>query len=347
LHHSDGCTHGALLTFICGATLVRPGSLSPASLIDSLGRVGPRGVSHWIVTPTILRYLSMVGEEAKSFLGAESFRFLISTGAYLPEPQWREFEERFGRMVVNVYGLTETVAESVYCGPSAETRRLGTIGKPIDAEAKIVDAEGRPVPPGTPGELCLKGRHIMKGYFRNPEETEKVLRDGWLFTGDIVSVDEDGFYRIVGRKKNIIIVAGLNVHPEDVTDVIRTMPGVADAVTFGLPDEVFGERVVSCVQRRRGTQLDPQDVRAFCMTMMVSYKLPRDIFIVDDMPRGPVGKVQIEEIKKAVLGSREDHHELPAGTTCSAVGVAANVPTWQGRPAGARAGARGRQGSGP
>jgi acyl-CoA synthetase (AMP-forming)/AMP-acid ligase II len=125
------------------------------------------------------------------------------------------------------------------------------------------------------------------------------------------------------------------------------MPGVADAVTFGLPDEVFGERVVSCVQRRRGTQLDPQDVRAFCMTMMVSYKLPRDIFIVDDMPRGPVGKVQIEEIKKAVLGSREDHHELPAGTTCSAVGVAANVPTWQGRPAGARAGARGRQGSGP
>jgi long-chain acyl-CoA synthetase len=309
LHHTDGCFHGALLQFACGGTLVRPGSFAPASLLESLDRAGRSGITHAILTPTFIYYLTMVPDQAREVLGSASFEYLISTGAFLNEPLWREAENTFGKRIVNVYGLTETVTESLYCGPSDATRRIGTIGKPVDCEARVVGDDGSPVPPGTPGELCLKGPHVMKGYFRNPEETVKVLRDGWLLTGDIATVDEDGFYRIVGRKKNVIITGGINVYPEDVTNVVRAMPGVADAVTFGLPDEVFGERVVCCIQPEAGASLGPNDVRRHCRQSMATYKIPRDVHFIDALPRGPVGKIQIEEVKRMLQAMAEETSE--------------------------------------
>jgi long-chain acyl-CoA synthetase len=140
----------------------------------------------------------------------------------------------------------------------------------------------------------------MKGYFRMPEETAKVLKDGWFHTGDLGWRDEDGFFHIVGRKKDVIITGGVNVYPEDVTGVLRGLPGVLDAVTFGLPDETWGEKVVSCVLPAQGVVLTVEALAAAFLERASRQKLPKEIHILDDFPRGPAGKVVTALVKKKV-----------------------------------------------
>jgi long-chain acyl-CoA synthetase len=225
---------------------------------------------------------------------------VISTAAYLDEGLWRRFEERFEVPVVNVYGLTESVCEALYCGPDPATRRIGTIGKPIDCEARIVGESGDDVEPGSAGELILRGDNVMRGYFRMPEETAEVLKDGWFYTGDLAATDEDGFFRIVGRKKSVIITGGVNIYPEEVTTVLRAIPGVLDAVTFGMPDETWGERVVSCVVPVPGRALCVDGIAAQFVERASREKLPLEIHLADDLPRGPAGKVVLAEVKAMI-----------------------------------------------
>lgn len=245
------------------------------------------------------------------------FKFLISTAAYLDENLWRSFEQRYRVRVVNVYGLTETVCESLYCGPDDATRKLGTIGKPIDAEARVVDETGAALPDGKTGELCLRGDHVMKGYFRMPDEAAKVLKDGWFHTGDLGWRDADGFFHIVGRTKDVIITGGVNVYPEDVTGVMRGIPGVLDAVTFGMPDETWGERVVSCVLPAPDAQLTVEALAAAFLERASRQKLPKEIHILDEFPRGPAGKVVTALVKKKV-GELNAKPAMPANAGGSA-----------------------------
>ena len=139
--------------------------------------------------------------------------------------------------------------------PAPDTRRLGTIGKPIDVEIRIVDADGRDVAQGEAGELLLAGPTIMKGYFRAPEETAKAVGSGWLHTGDLASVDADGFVSIRGRKKNLVIRGGININPQEVSEQVMAMDGVRDAVALGMPDPVWGEKLVCCVIADDGSNL--------------------------------------------------------------------------------------------
>jgi long-chain acyl-CoA synthetase len=300
LHHTDGLTHGAFVSLLAGMTLYRPWRFSVDVLPNVLDGIYKHRITHLITVPSVLSLIASLGDDYLDSFTTPDLKFVISTAAYLDENLWRGFEQRYRVRVVNVYGLTETVCESLYCGPDDATRKLGTIGKPIDAEARIVDEAGVALPDGKTGELCLRGNHVMKGYFRMPEETAKVLKDGWFHTGDLGWRDEDGFFHIVGRKKDVIITGGVNVYPEDVTGVLRGLPGVLDAVTFGLPDETWGEKVVSCVLPAQGVVLTVEALAAAFLERASRQKLPKEIHILDDFPRGPAGKVVTALVKKKV-----------------------------------------------
>lgn len=300
LHHTDGLTQGVMVTACAQATLLRPLRIRVNRIGEILQACHDLHATHLIAVPSMLTLMLSLGEQFEDVFRSGSFRFVISTAAYLDEGTWRRFEDTFGVRVVNVYGLTETVCESLYCGPDDATRRVGTIGKPVDAEAKIVDADGREVAAGETGELLLRGPHVMRGYFRMPEETTAVMRDGWFSTGDLATVDSDGFFRIVGRKKDVIISAGMNVYPEDVNAVLRTVPGIMDVATLGLPDEQWGERVVAAIVTEPGQSPSEEAIAEHFLANASPEKLPREMHFFDELPRGPAGKVVKAELARLI-----------------------------------------------
>jgi long-chain acyl-CoA synthetase len=268
-------------------------------------------VSHLVTVPSVLALTKGLNQDFDQSFDYPEFRFVISTAAYLDPGLWASCEQRFGVQVVNVYGLTETVCETMYCGPGLEHRRLGSVGKPIDSVAKIVDESGNELGDEESGELLIGGDHIMSGYFNNPEATASVLEDGWFRTGDLAKRDPDGFYYIVGRKKDLIISGGMNIYPEDVSGVLRSIPGIFDAVTFGEPDPLWGERAISCIIC--DPQVDPavETIVADFLERASRQKLPHDIVKLHSFPRGPAGKVVMGEIKelyrnRVATSSRED-----------------------------------------
>jgi long-chain acyl-CoA synthetase len=313
LHHSDGINHGPVNIMAAGGTLLRTGAFSIQQLPRILGLVRSQQATHMITVPTVLALISRMGDEFTASFRSPSFRFISSTAGPLDEQLWRSFEQRFGTMVVNSYGLTETICEGFYCGPTTETRRIGTIGKPIDIDVRIIDSEGGEVPCGAMGELVLRGSCVMKGYFNAPEETATVLRDGWLYTGDLAVRDSDGFFTITGRKKNVIITGGINVYPEDVSRTIMRMPGVLDVATVGVPDSTFGERVVSCVVADRLGGPDPEQVIEHCRQHMSREKVPSQVFLLDELPRGASGKVALPQVRAIVAErvAQEAQHRSP------------------------------------
>ena len=314
LHHTDGLTQGVVVTACAGATLLRPMRIRVYQVGEIVDACHELRATHLIAVPSLLALVMSLGERYHDAMRTDWFCFVISTAAYLDPGLWQRFEETYGTQVVNVYGLTETVCETTYCGPDAATRRVGTIGKPVDAEVQVVDEGGRRLPAGAEGELVVRGPHVMTGYFRAPEETAKVLRDGWFRTGDLATEDADGFFRIVGRKKDVIITGGINVYPEDVNAVLRTVPGIVDAATIGLPDERWGEVVVSGLAVRSGAQPTEQDIAAHFLQHASPEKLPREFYFFDDLPRGPTGKVVKAELARLIAERRAaTHHEPHSG----------------------------------
>jgi long-chain acyl-CoA synthetase len=300
LHHTDGLTQGVVVAACAGATLLRPMRIRVNRVGDIVDTCHDEKATHFIAVPSLLALMMSLPERHHDALRTSRFQFVISTAAYLDPGLWLRFEETYGVRIVNVYGLTETVCETTYCGPDESTRRIGTIGKPIDAEAKVIDQEGREVAAGVEGELIVRGPHIMKGYFRMPEETSAVLRDGWLHTGDLATVDEDGFFRIVGRRKDVIITAGINVYPEDVNALLRTVPGIVDAATIGIADERWGEVVVCGLVAKAGDQPTEQQIASHFLSRASPEKLPREFHFFDDLPRGPAGKVVKSELRRLI-----------------------------------------------
>lgn len=299
LHHTDGLNMAALMTFCVGSTWIRPAPVSLQTIEDMLYSVQRYHATHLITVPAVLTMISCLADEFDDLFNSQAFKYLISTAGYLEEKLWIELEERFRIKISNVYGLTETVSEAMYCGPDEATRKMGTIGKPRGCEARIVDDEYHEVATGEVGELALKGDIVMKGYFRNQKATDEVLKEGWFYTGDLATVDSDGFYRIVGRKKNMINRSGLALYPEDITTVVVAMNAVDDAITIGLPDQFLGECVVTCVVAKSNTNLTQQDVISQCRTLLAPEKVPNHVLFMDVFPRGPAGKIEVAKVKKA------------------------------------------------
>lgn len=304
LSHADGIIQGPVVTFFTTAELFTPFRFAISKITDLLDAVYHHRISHFICVPTMLALILRFAAEEKDAFATDSFRLIGSCGAQLEPELWQGFETNFGVRIINVYGLTETVVGGIFAGPDAESHVLGSIGKPVDCEARIVDENGLDVFLGEAGELWLRGDNIMSGYFDAPAATAEVFSGEWFKTGDIARCDCGGIYRIIGRKKEIIISGGVNIHPEEITEVLNKHPQITEAVTFGLSDQDWGEKVVSAVVVRDQSVSEEELIR-FCRANLEEVKVPDTIAILESLPRGRSGKVEIKVLKERFLHSEK------------------------------------------
>jgi len=222
-----------------------------------------------------------------------SVRACISGAAPLPLEVQQRFEELTGARLSEGYGLSEAPT-ATHCNPLHGLRKTGTIGLPMpDVEARIVDLEAgeKELPMGEPGELVIRGPQVMRGYWNRPEETARALRGGWLYTGDIAKVDQDGFFSIVDRKKEMIIAGGYNIYPREIEEVLYEHPKVKEAVAIGLRDAYRGETVKAFVVLKEGETATEEEILSFCQANLAKYKVPRLIEFRKELPKTMVGKV--------------------------------------------------------
>lgn len=298
LHHVDGLIRGPLSTIWFGGSLHRSMRFSVQAVPAILENVKQNRVTHFIAVPAMLRIIHRVGRERDTAFAGPDFRFVLSSADLLDEGLWEAFETTFGVPVVNAYGLSEVVCDAIFAGPDEATRRRGSLGRPVGCEAMVVNDQGEPVPPGVAGELVLSGPIVMRGYFAAAEETSNVLRSGRFQTGDIVRLDPDGLFSFVGRKKTAIVSAGRTIHPEAATQILASMPSVAEAFAFGVPDPTMGERLVAAYAPAPGAEISPEDIAAYCRSHLSSERSPRDYFQVEALPRTPSGKVIVGQLRE-------------------------------------------------
>jgi long-chain acyl-CoA synthetase len=226
-----------------------------------------------------------------------SLRFAMCGSAPVPVEVLRKFEETFGVLVIEGYGLSESTCRSTF-NPPNENRRPGSCGLPIGNEMRIVDDDDNDVPDGELGEIVLRGPNIFKGYFNNPEATEHAFRGGWFHTGDIGYRDADGFYYIADRKSDMIIRGGENIYPREIDDVLYRHPAVEHAAAIGVPDELYGEEVAAFVVLKKGSDAGADELIAFCREHLADYKCPKTVHFVEEIPKGPTGKLLKRELSK-------------------------------------------------
>ena len=234
------------------------------------------------------------GEPAGS---RRSLRFAMCGSAPVPSEILKKFEETFGVLVIEGYGLSESTCRSTF-NPPNEDRRPGSCGKPIGNEMRVVDENDNEVPDGVLGEIVLRGPNILKGYFKNPEATAKAFANGWFHTGDIGYRDADGFFYIADRKSDMIIRGGENIYPREIDDVLYTHPAVAHAAVIGVPDELYGEEVAAFIVLKEGAQTTADEIVGFCREHLADFKCPKTVHFVDDIPKGPTGKLLKRELAK-------------------------------------------------
>ena len=245
--------------------------------------------------PTMFNFLYQF--EAGDVSAFSNLRLAISGGASLPVSLLYSFEEKFNVRISEGYGLSE--ASPVTCfNPIDKERKAGSIGQSIvNVENKIVDELGNEVPVGEVGELIVRGPNVMKGYYKMPEETAVSIRDGWLYTGDLAKQDEEGYFYIVDRKKDMIIVGGYNVYPREVEEILFAHPNVVEAAVLGYPDENFGEAVHAYVVLKEQTTT-PEDLKAYCAKRIAKYKVPTVVEILDELPKNSTGKILRRSLKE-------------------------------------------------
>jgi long-chain acyl-CoA synthetase len=229
---------------------------------------------------------------------AATLRLCISGGAAMPVEILRGFEEKFGCIILEGYGLSETSPVASFNHPD-QVRKPGSIGTPVEGvEMRLVDNEGNPAPDGEIGEIAIRGHNVMKGYWNKPEATAEVMSpDGWFRTGDMARKDEDGYYFIVDRKKDLIIRGGYNVYPREIEEVLHEHPAVAEVAVIGIPHPDLGEEVGAAVALKPGATATPEELRAFARDKVAAYKYPRRVWLVDALPKGPTGKILRREVQ--------------------------------------------------
>jgi long-chain acyl-CoA synthetase len=243
--------------------------------------------------PTMYMALNSSGPDLREY-GFDRIRTYNSGGAPLPVNLKRAFEEKTGRPLLEGYGLSEASPVTHINPPFAGQGREGSIGVPIPStDARVVDVETgtREMPIGEPGELVIQGPQVMKGYWNMSEETADVLRDGWLHTGDVARMDEDGYFYIVDRKKDMISAGGYNVYPREIEEVLYEHEGISEAVAIGIEDEYRGESVKAFVVRKSGEETTEEEILAFCKERLAPYKAPKAIEFRDELPKSTVGKL--------------------------------------------------------
>lgn len=284
--HSFMFTVGTLCPLLQGASVVLVKSVSPFKHV--LDDIIHRRATMLPAVPPIHRALAGL----PAGIELPSLRLCISGGAPLPMEVLKQFHARFPKLpLIEGYGPTESSPVATV-NPIHGTPKAGSVGLPIPGvELSIRDDDGKELPVGTTGELCIRGPNVMRGYWNQPEETAKTIRDAWLYTGDIGHRDADGFYYITDRKKDMLLVNGINVYPREVEEVIHRFPGVKDAAVIGVPDARRGEQPLAFVVVNEGVSLDEKALHDFVREKLADYKVPRHFRVLPALPRNATGKV--------------------------------------------------------
>ena len=270
-----------------GGTMV----LQPRFVLDDVLKAVHREKPHIFPgVPTM--YMALNNAPNLAHYNLRSLKGAISGAAALPREVQSRFEELTGAKLVEGYGLTEA-SPVTHCNPLEGERRPGSIGVPLPStDAAIFDQENgtRQLEPGEIGELAVRGPQVMQGYWRRPDETAQVLRDGWLFTGDVACTDADGYFSIVDRKKDMIITGGMNVYPRDVEEPLYAHPKIQEAVAVGIPDEHWGEAVKVYIVLKDGQSASEQEILDYCHARMARYKVPKYVEFRQELPKTLIGK---------------------------------------------------------
>ena len=262
------------------------------------------GITLFQGVPTM--YNAMLHAPNKDDVDTSTLRVCMSGGSAMPEEVMRAFEKQFGCKVLEGYGLSETSPVASFNHPDKENK-AGSIGTPIEGvEMKLVDDDGNEVPDGEVGEIAIKGHNIMKGYWEREEATAEAIKDGWFFSGDMGKRDEDGYYFIVDRKKELIIRGGYNVYPREIEEVLYEHPAVQEAAVIGVPHDELGEEVGAAIVLKDGEDVDADAIKAHVKEQVAAYKYPRQVWFVDELPKGPTGKILKREIEAPDAEARQE-----------------------------------------
>jgi len=291
LFHSFGQTVAMNASLMVGACLTLVPRFDPG---DALATMQRDGVTHFYGVPTM--YGALLHHPDRGGFDTSALRICITGGASMPVEVLRGFEEAFGAKVMEGYGLSETSPVACSNHPDKE-RKAGSIGTPIEGvEMKVVDENDEEVAQGEVGEIVIRGHNIMKGYWQRPEATAEAMRGGWFHSGDMARTDEDGYFYIVDRKKDLIIRGGYNVYPREVEEVLFEHPKIREAAVVGVPHDEWGEEIGAAVVLHEGEELGSEEVSAYVKERIAAYKYPRVVWFLEDLPKGPTGKILKREI---------------------------------------------------
>jgi long-chain acyl-CoA synthetase len=292
LFHSFGQTCTLNTAVAAGASLSVLPRFDPA---QALRLVADHRATVFAGVPTM--YSALLHVPNRADFDVSALRVCVSGGAAMPVEVLRQFEDAFGCIVLEGYGLSETSPVASFNHPDRE-RKPGSIGTPIrGVEMRVVDSAGAELPQGEVGEIAIRGHNIMKGYWNKPEATsEAISADGWFRTGDIGRMDEDGYYYIVDRKKDLIIRGGYNVYPREIEEVLYEHPSVAEAAVIGMPHPDLGEEVGAAVVLKPGASVTAEELRDYVKGQVAAYKYPRRVWFLEALPKGPTGKILKREI---------------------------------------------------
>ena len=286
LFHVFGMSSIMNLTVQAGGLLTLVPRFEPGKVLEVIER--DRATTFGGV-PTM--FSTLLHHPERERFDTSSLTLCVSGGSALPVEVLRGFDAAFGCKVLEGYGLSETVATATFNPPDRE-RKPGSIGVPVGGtELKILDEHGNEVPQGERGELVMRGPFVMKGYWNQDDATAVAMAGGWFHTGDIAVVDEDGYFFIVDRKKDLIIRGGYNVYPRELEELLYEHPAVREVAVIGVPHESLGEEVAAAVALKPGAVALPEELRDYMKQRVAAYKYPRVVWFVDELPKGPTGKI--------------------------------------------------------
>jgi len=296
LFHVNGIVVSVLMPLLAGGSVVIADKFDPQTFFDTVEYERPTFFS---AVPTIFAMLAALPAHVAP--DTSSVRFAVCGAAPAPPKLLTRFEARYGFPLIEGYGLSEGTCASTI-NPIAGPRRAGTVGIAFPGQQiRIVDETGAELATGLDGEVVIAGPNVMRGYFGRPDETARVIIDGWLHTGDIGHLDADGYLTLVGRSKDMIIRGGENIYPKEIEDVLAGDPTVLEAAVIGVPDDKWGEIVAAYVQPRPGLTVDPEALQALCARNLAGYKRPTSITVVPGIPKNAVGKTDKAPLRAAHL----------------------------------------------
>ena len=309
--HVFGLTVCLVFPTMLASTVIPFPRFVPKDVLDGIQKYKP---TIFPGAPSV--YIALMQQKEIGNYDLTCIRYCISGSSPMPVEQTKRFAALTGASIIEGFGLTEA-SPVTHLNPIDSVHKIGSIGVPFpDTEARIVDMEvgSVPLPAGKIGELVIRGPQVMKGYWNRPDETASTLRNGWLYTGDIATMDEDGYFFIVDRKKDMIIVGGYNVYPREIDEVLYEHPKVLEAVTVGVPHPTRGEIIKAYVVPKAGEKLTKGEIIAHCREQLANYKLPKQVEFRDELPKTIVGKVlrralRAEEMQRISDAAAEVTHE--------------------------------------